>query len=376
MTSHKDELLADVLISRGRKNSLHDIERAATALRFASQPSDAAAMKVKPLEWARPDGLHERVVSERTRCLVGTYTVWGGGGWNLDDGTQHTTPARSLEAAKAAAQADYEQRIRSALSIDAITVAPAGKTAAADDVVTALYRRFKEWSKRGFGPDDVTWCEVKADIEKLIAPPVGDAGAMREALEALIVSSQAARDHIGSWSTVDNNGEDRFIKILKIVEPLERAIKAANIALSGRDKESDGGESIRPEYDRGFKAGRDSWKEIIDQQLAYTAELEAKLSDPTPSAEPVRWEWLHPHPVDGDGIWRTEQYWNGHTSKTSRPLYARPAAPVDAEEIAHRLGQVLKVMRSARSNKKQMDVWPDDVKIVEDAIAALVAGKR
>lgn len=38
----------------------------------------------------------------------------------------------------------------------------------ADDVVTALYRRFKQWSEAGFGPDDVTWCEVKADIMALI----------------------------------------------------------------------------------------------------------------------------------------------------------------------------------------------------------------
>lgn len=39
----------------------------------------------------------------------------------------------------------------------------------ADAVVSALYRRFKDWSKRGFGPDDVTWCEVKADIDALIS---------------------------------------------------------------------------------------------------------------------------------------------------------------------------------------------------------------
>ena len=37
-----------------------------------------------------------------------------------------------------------------------------------DEIVTALYRRFKDWSKRGFGPDDVTWCEVKADVIELI----------------------------------------------------------------------------------------------------------------------------------------------------------------------------------------------------------------
>ncbi len=38
-----------------------------------------------------------------------------------------------------------------------------------DEIVTRIYRRFKEWNKRGFGPDDVTWCEVKADIMSIIA---------------------------------------------------------------------------------------------------------------------------------------------------------------------------------------------------------------
>jgi hypothetical protein len=43
---------------------------------------------------------------------------------------------------------------------------------AADEIVTRLYRRFKDWSQRGFGPDDVTWCEVKADISEMIAHAV------------------------------------------------------------------------------------------------------------------------------------------------------------------------------------------------------------
>ncbi|MER9176685.1 hypothetical protein NKH72_24290 [Mesorhizobium sp. M0955] len=38
-----------------------------------------------------------------------------------------------------------------------------------DAIVSSLYRRFKDWSKKGFGPDDVTWCEVKADIISIIA---------------------------------------------------------------------------------------------------------------------------------------------------------------------------------------------------------------
>ncbi len=40
-----------------------------------------------------------------------------------------------------------------------------------DAIVTGLYRRFKDWSKRGFGPDDVTWCEVKADVMALVGAP-------------------------------------------------------------------------------------------------------------------------------------------------------------------------------------------------------------
>lgn len=39
----------------------------------------------------------------------------------------------------------------------------------ADRIVTSLYRKFKDWSKRGFGPEDVTWCEVKAEIVELLA---------------------------------------------------------------------------------------------------------------------------------------------------------------------------------------------------------------
>ncbi|CAK7069366.1 MAG: hypothetical protein KER_03034 [Kerstersia gyiorum] len=37
-----------------------------------------------------------------------------------------------------------------------------------DEVVSGLYRKFKEWSKRGFGPDDVTWCEVRAAVMELV----------------------------------------------------------------------------------------------------------------------------------------------------------------------------------------------------------------
>lgn len=37
-----------------------------------------------------------------------------------------------------------------------------------NEIVSGLYRRFKDWSQRGFSADDVTWCEVKADVIRLI----------------------------------------------------------------------------------------------------------------------------------------------------------------------------------------------------------------
>lgn len=38
-----------------------------------------------------------------------------------------------------------------------------------DAAIRGLYRRFKDWSKRGFGPEDVTWCEVKSDLLAMFA---------------------------------------------------------------------------------------------------------------------------------------------------------------------------------------------------------------
>jgi predicted RNA-binding Zn-ribbon protein involved in translation (DUF1610 family) len=83
--------------------------------------------------------------------------------------------------------------------------APVAQPAAAnkkqsEEVVTALYRRFKDWSKRGFGPDDVTWCEVKADVESLIAlhissaqpaAPVADLTDAQKAAPELLAALQA-----------------------------------------------------------------------------------------------------------------------------------------------------------------------------------------
>lgn len=39
---------------------------------------------------------------------------------------------------------------------------------AVDPIVTKLYRRFKEWSQRGFTADDVTWCEVRKEVADML----------------------------------------------------------------------------------------------------------------------------------------------------------------------------------------------------------------
>ncbi|OIJ42312.1 hypothetical protein [Massilia timonae] len=63
--------------------------------------------------------------------------------------------------------------------------APAPNAERVDAIVTGLYRRFKDWSKRGFGPDDVTWCEVKADVIALIATGAAESGAQAGELPPL-----------------------------------------------------------------------------------------------------------------------------------------------------------------------------------------------
>lgn len=67
-----------------------------------------------------------------------------------------------------------------------------------DEIVSRLYRRFKDWSARGFGPDDVTWCEVKADIQAMIAkasPVPADRAAILE--EAVALFQPQGRDYFG-----------------------------------------------------------------------------------------------------------------------------------------------------------------------------------
>lgn len=68
------------------------------------------AVEVKMLEW-QPDEHGDATA----QSIVGTYFADANGCWSLGGGRPLAT-AGALEGAKAAAQADYEQRVRSALT--------------------------------------------------------------------------------------------------------------------------------------------------------------------------------------------------------------------------------------------------------------------
>ncbi len=67
-------------------------------------------VEFKPLEWQRDE--HGDATAQ---TIVGTYFADANGCWSLRGG-HPLTAAGALEGAKAAAQADYEQRVRSALA--------------------------------------------------------------------------------------------------------------------------------------------------------------------------------------------------------------------------------------------------------------------
>ena len=84
-------------------------------------------VRVKPLEWVEDDPEPGAPVWWESKSLVGKYTVTAGQWWLVGK-----TPASQHgldEAAKAAAQEDYERRIRSALEVGEreVTVADAAR---------------------------------------------------------------------------------------------------------------------------------------------------------------------------------------------------------------------------------------------------------
>lgn len=100
---------------RRTKLTVGDLRRARVAYAALSAPVEAP-VAVKPLEW-RTVGKTDHVAE----TLFGNYEIWphratdidGASVWRFGDKSGES--AETLDAAKAAAQADYEQRIRSAL---------------------------------------------------------------------------------------------------------------------------------------------------------------------------------------------------------------------------------------------------------------------
>lgn len=99
---------------------------------------------------------------------------------------------------------------------------PSDTSADVDEIVTRLYRRFKEWSKRGFGPDDVTWCEVKADVVAMIAAqvavPEGWEGPLTDEEKALIDGAWEKHNAAAPVARIINDnqpGKTAIVEILK-----------------------------------------------------------------------------------------------------------------------------------------------------------------
>lgn len=120
-----------------------DAEAAITAIP-AVQPT------VKPLVW-KGDSIRvtAKGMGEYYACMR-MFHGQKGAGWEDDEGDWHPT----IEAAKAAAQADYEARIRSALDMQP-TVSPKQLAAQPDDVAALVEAAEKVISSYWYASDGV-----------------------------------------------------------------------------------------------------------------------------------------------------------------------------------------------------------------------------
>lgn len=159
-----DFALGDIKKARSfadRMDLIKDVVRKALTAAEQAEPVPAArsgAVKVKALEWYRRSSTHSTITSLFAEAVGLTYQAWGGGAWGVrsSEEGQHFLPKegeRSIEAAKAAAQADYERRILAALepaepSTDAEIVmpstAPNAKLKAMWDDYQAVNRQKKQ----------------------------------------------------------------------------------------------------------------------------------------------------------------------------------------------------------------------------------------
>lgn len=91
-------------------------------------PQAGEPVAVKPLEWRDGPSYSAMLVAD---CIFGEYWVWGGNAPDNACWSRGSLPGKlidgGVDAAKAAAQADYEQRVRSCL-VSAPPTAPADDT--------------------------------------------------------------------------------------------------------------------------------------------------------------------------------------------------------------------------------------------------------
>lgn len=154
-----DHSLASVMID-GRV----DLSAAITAAIEAAASARADVPVVKPLKWraARVSDKWERYEAE---TMFGTYEAleWSDGTYGVSipvaDGPAKEFRAQTIKAAKAAAQADYDARILSALAHPAL---PGGKFALGDRVTKV---RGSSWTGRVVGFYSTTLTPIGYNIE-------------------------------------------------------------------------------------------------------------------------------------------------------------------------------------------------------------------
>lgn len=106
----------DLNFNSGLVAALKSIEPLIAAL---SRPSQNAEVGVKALEWEKRGELS----SFEAKSVFGWYFAYEDGGWSNE--ADHFAVVGDLSTAKAAAQADFDQRIRSALTPSAVSAGEA-----------------------------------------------------------------------------------------------------------------------------------------------------------------------------------------------------------------------------------------------------------
>jgi len=181
---------------------------------------------------------------------------------------------------------------------------PSSPSTTVDEIVTRLYRRFKEWSERGFGPDDVTWCEVRADVIEMVAlagtrPPATTGGEVeewrdtyrvmpmpqpvREAGDRLASLAERQRLEIERWRAERLKASDDMLLLLSQreaaesrVREMEKVVDAARILTGAglRYVTTDGTAGVQADLGPIGGPANASYLHITDKGRAILAEGE------------------------------------------------------------------------------------------------------